>query len=215
MPGGEAILVGTEEGEVFVLHLATGRRDRGPELEGGIASVAVSPDGRLAAALTEGPALYLWELAPGGWRKQMNVSCLPRRASGYLAEPGRLEFAPDGRVVALAAGHGCVCTGLVEGGELARVFTAPRGRDSGVGCVAAAFLPDGRLLAAYSAGTDEDEGYGPYAIWVWDVATGEELLASPPQQAPISALAFSPDGRILASGSWDATVLLWDLSADR
>ena len=75
-----------------------------------------------------------------------------------------------------------------------------------------AFLPDSRFGAMGVAGTAANTGYWPNAARVWDVATGQEVWASSPQRHPISALAFAPDGRMLASGSWNATAVLWDLS---
>ena len=50
-------------------------------------------------------------------------------------------------------------------------------------------------------------------IHAWDVATGQELLRFEGHQAQINALAFSPDGSILASCSRDGAVKLW--RADR
>lgn len=47
-------------------------------------------------------------------------------------------------------------------------------------------------------------------ISLWDVNTGEKLLSLPGHTEPIETLVFSHDGKILASGSEDGTVLLWD-----
>lgn len=47
-------------------------------------------------------------------------------------------------------------------------------------------------------------------IKLWDVETGEEIRTLSGHTEPIESLAFSHDGKILASGSFDGTVLLWD-----
>ena len=47
-------------------------------------------------------------------------------------------------------------------------------------------------------------------IKLWDVETGEEITTLTGHTEPVESLAFSHDGKILASGSFDGTVLLWD-----
>jgi WD40 repeat protein len=64
------------------------------------------------------------------------------------------------------------------------------------------FSPDGRLLAS----SDDD------IVHVWEVATGREIRTFRGHRAEIRALAFSSNGRRLASSSLDRTVLIWDLS---
>ncbi len=50
------------------------------------------------------------------------------------------------------------------------------------------------------------------AIRLWDVATGENLHTFWGHTSDVEILTFSPDGTILASGSFDGTALLWDLT---
>ena len=61
--------------------------------------------------------------------------------------------------------------------------------------------PDGRRLA--TAGRDR-------AVWLWDLARGEEVARLQGHTSYVWSLAFSPDGATLASGSGDHTVRLWD-----
>ncbi len=66
-----------------------------------------------------------------------------------------------------------------------------------------AISPDGRWLA-----------YGDeLAIHLWDKTSATELRTITGHDAPITCLAFSPDSKILASGSFDTTILLWDFAA--
>jgi RNA polymerase sigma factor (sigma-70 family) len=67
------------------------------------------------------------------------------------------------------------------------------------------FSDDGKFLA--SGGT--------WTIRVWDVATGKESRRFEGHLGQIKSLAFSPDGKRLASASRDSTVLVWDVSPRR
>ena len=50
-------------------------------------------------------------------------------------------------------------------------------------------------------------------IHLWEVATGENIATFWGHPTDVQDLAFSPDGTLLASGSFDSTLLLWDLKS--
>jgi WD40 repeat protein len=67
---------------------------------------------------------------------------------------------------------------------------------------------DGKLLAAL-AGTSPAS-----RIEIWDTETGK-VVADLEGQSVVSALAFSPDATMLATGGRDTTILLWDVATAR
>lgn len=52
-----------------------------------------------------------------------------------------------------------------------------------------------------------------FEIYVWSVQTGKLLDILAGHKGPISALSFSPLDGVLASGSWDKTIKVWDIFA--
>ncbi len=66
------------------------------------------------------------------------------------------------------------------------------------------FSPDGATLIGSAMGVWD------IPIKLWDAETGNSLGILSGHTEPVEALVFSHDGKILASGSDDGTVLLWD-----
>jgi WD40 repeat protein len=67
---------------------------------------------------------------------------------------------------------------------------------------AVAVSPDARLLASASRDT----------VKLWDSVTGREVRTLGSHASIVSSVAFTADGRWLASGSYDNTIKLWDVA---
>jgi WD40 repeat protein len=64
-----------------------------------------------------------------------------------------------------------------------------------------AFTPDGKYLFSVS-----------WRVQIWDVETKKLVSILPCHDDHVFSLALSPDGKILATGSADKTIGLWDVS---
>lgn len=129
-----------------------------------------------------------------------------RRSTIERAEPfshgmESAVFSPDGTMLGIAStSTGMVNLWDVNDGTERSVFNS-RGSITG-----AAFSPDGRSLAASSV-----EG-----VWLWDTAANHEYLVLSSQdiggQLFSGDIAYSPDGKMLATAISDRSVIVWDTS---
>ena len=168
---------------------------------GGVNTVAFSPDSHLLAAAYGDGYVRLWNPVTG----QAVGSPLPVD-TGPAGGAFGLAFSPDGKLLATGDAAGYVrlwnpATGQAVGASLP-ADTSPVG---GVNVVV--FSPDGKLLA--SAGVDG-------TVRLWNPAThravGAPLLTgtSPRGGGGVNGVAFSPDGKLLATADAAGYVRLWN-----
>jgi WD40 repeat protein len=164
--------------------IATGKeiRQLGKRDTWGYGSVAYSPDGKILVSM-DNRTIYLWDTASG---KEI------RRFRERNEDPRGAIFSPDGKLLAATLGGHTICLWQVATGK--RIYTLPSEHSSAGQSWSVVFSPDGWMLAA--PGKDG-------TIDLWEVATGKSIgpLRLKQDGREIRSLAFSPDGRILATSS--------------
>lgn len=182
-PDGTQLATASATGEIRVWNIA--RQESVTQLAPRLRSItclAFSPDGRQLLVCGESDTIWRYDLAHG-----RELSPL-RTSEGWAVDAA---FSPDGALLASSALQAsAIDLRDMPSGNLRAVL-----RGAVQVPLRVAFSPDGRTLAA---------GLDTKGVTLWHLATGQELLHLP-CDGFFETLCYSPDGRILAVGSYKGT----------
>jgi WD40 repeat protein len=193
--------------------VSTGKETRRIEWKqgGGGRIAAYSPDNRWVATVQDHGVLHLWESPSGrhlvelvlgrdfasslGFSPDSTVLAVGGASNKY----GRSEETSSDSVIALWRWNGTTLQPLWEAKpDHEAPIKGPRSQ----GIKSLAFSPDGKYVAT--------GGLNNNIIRIWNVVGGKEVRQIKASGAQVGALAFAPNGKILASGCEDGVVVFWD-----
>jgi WD40 repeat protein len=201
-PFGVPYLAFTDQGKqlVFasrdcrVVETATGKHLKALVENQATTPVAIAGDGRTLVTENGRGLVQLWATATGQELAQLTVKpsarvlALSHDGKTLLYQP-RDEADPAVRVWDVASGKVLRSFSVDEDGKEERDVRLAK------------FAPDGKTVAFVLSGAR--------VAALWDVAAGKEIRRLPEAAHEIFAVAFSPDGALVALGSWDKSVRVY------
>jgi WD40 repeat protein len=161
-------------------------------------TAAFSPEGKLLLSGSNDGTIRLWDVDGAVCRTTV---------AAHDSLVHNVAFAPNGKSFATASWDKTVKLWEAGTGKWQKTL---EGHVAGV--LAIAFSPDGKLLASVAMVDDNERIAGQVPkpeIKLWDAENGNEVATLTGHTNHIYGVAFSPDGKLLATASFDRTIKLW------
>ncbi|HEX3993461.1 MAG TPA: WD40 repeat domain-containing protein [Acetobacteraceae bacterium] len=162
------------------------------EWKGSHTGILIHPEGEAVVTAMQENALHGWKL-PNGEHMRM---------SGYPAKTASLSFTRNGKWMASSGADAMVLWPFFGGGPMGKAPLELAGGD-GIICTQVACNPNNLVVAG---------GFADGLLVVADIDSSRILPVVPPELGPISALAWSPNGVLLAVGTETGFTALIDFA---
>jgi RNA polymerase sigma factor (sigma-70 family) len=210
---GRLIVSGGQDGDTHIWDAATGAHFKqlrtSPER-----GLALSPDGRFLVWPAEDETVKFEETGKPGWIHTGNrlrlydigADQFINRFPGFKGDAEDLSFTPDGKtLVTVDHRDGGVRVWDAASGKEQRFFRcdcATGAKEAEYSVWSTRLSPDGKTLAVtYQGGSNRGGFFSVHSVKLWDMATGKQLHELLGHAGYVEGLAFSPDIRILVTGS--------------
>jgi WD40 repeat protein len=158
-----------------------------------VTDVAFSHDGQRVASVAEDGRLLVWNFASGEILQDMRYGHDSNRLTS-------VAYSPDDAYLLTGGADSNIILWDAETGESIQTFS-----EHSVGVTSVAFNPVEPNI--FASGSHDQN------IIIWDRQSGDVIGTLTGHTNQISDIAFSVDGQTLLSGSWDDTLILWNVDS--